>query len=186
MQDVQDTAIAQRSPNDLTVSVATPEPRRALEVMISEMFDDGQGRWRLVEQIEDQADCLLDLFVGIENDPALKIVDQPCRRPEPKLAIGCLLQFAAQKAATNQVKFGLAHGSQESKEKPVGVLSGVINPVLVDNQCVGQGTDLDETIPITARSCQARGFQAQDGAGPAQANLSDEVLKSVATGRRRP
>jgi hypothetical protein len=100
MQDVQDTAIAQGPPNDFTVSAATPEPRGALEVMISEVFDDGQGRRRLVEQIEDQPDCLLDLFVGIENDPPLKIVDQPRRRPEPKLAIGCLLQFVAQKAGT--------------------------------------------------------------------------------------
>ena len=78
VQDVQDTAMAQRSPNDLTVAAATPEPRGALEVMVSEVFDDGQGRRRLVEQVEDQPDCLLDLFVGIEDDPALED-----RRPAP-------------------------------------------------------------------------------------------------------
>jgi hypothetical protein len=50
-----------------------------LEVMLGEVFDDGQGRRRLVEQVEDQPDRLLDLFVGIEDDPALKIVDQPRR-----------------------------------------------------------------------------------------------------------
>ena len=52
MQDVQDAAIAQRSPNDLTVPATTPEPRGALEVMVGEVFDDGQGRRRLVEQVE--------------------------------------------------------------------------------------------------------------------------------------
>src|SRR4051812_7479086 len=54
VQDSQDTAMAQWSPNDLTVSPATPEPGGALEVMVSEVFDDGQGRRRLVEQVEDQ------------------------------------------------------------------------------------------------------------------------------------
>ena len=68
------------------------------------------------------------------------------------------------------MQFGFAHRSQESQEKTVGVLSGVIDPILVDDQGVGEGTDLDETIPIAARPCQARGFQAQDGPGPAQAD----------------
>ena len=83
------------------------------------------------------------------------------------------------------MQFGLAHGSQESQEKTVRVLSGVVDSVFVDDQGVGEGTDLDETIPITARSCQAGGFQAQDGPGPAQADLGDEVLKAVATSRGR-
>jgi hypothetical protein len=56
-------------------------------------------------------------------------------------------------------------------------------PVFVDDQGVGEGTDLDETIPITARACQAGSFQAQDGPGSSQADLGDEVLKSIATGR---
>ena len=43
VQDVQDTAMAQRSPNQLTVESTTPEPGGALEVMVSEMLDDGQG-----------------------------------------------------------------------------------------------------------------------------------------------
>ena len=83
------------------------------------------------------------------------------------------------------MKFGLAHGSQESQEKTVRVESGVVDSVFIDDQGVGEGTDLDETIPITARSCQAGGFEAQDRTGPAQANLGDQVLKTVATSRRR-
>ena len=43
VQDIQDTAMAQRSPNHLAVATAAPEPGGALEVMVSEVFDDGQG-----------------------------------------------------------------------------------------------------------------------------------------------
>ena len=161
VQDVQDPSMAQRSPDQLTVSAATPEPCGALEVMVGEVLDDGQGRSRLLEQVEDQPDRLLDLFVGIEDDPALRIVDQPRGRSEPELALGGLLQLAAQEAGTEQVEFGLAHGAQESQEETVGVYGGVVDSILVDDQGVGEGTDLDETIPIAAGACQAGGFQAK-------------------------
>ena len=78
VQDVQDTAMAQRSPDQLTVAATSPEPGGALEVMVGEVLDDGQGGSRLLEQVEDQPDGLLDLFVGVEDDPALRI-----SRPAP-------------------------------------------------------------------------------------------------------
>jgi hypothetical protein len=103
VQNVEDAAIAQRSPSDLTVLAAAPEARGELEVMVGEVFDNGQGGRRPVEQVEDQPDRLLDLFVGIQYDPALEIIDQSRRWPEPELTLRRLLQFAAKKAGTNQV-----------------------------------------------------------------------------------
>src|SRR6185295_14805721 len=101
----------------------SPEPGGALEVMVGKVLDDGQGGNRLLEQVEDQPDCLLDVFVGVEDDPALQIVHEARGRPEPEFATGCFLQLAAQEAGPEQVEFGLAHGSQESQEKTVGILS---------------------------------------------------------------
>src|ERR1035438_2216518 len=43
VQDVQNTAMAQRHQNHLIVVATPPEPGGALEVMDSEVFDDGQG-----------------------------------------------------------------------------------------------------------------------------------------------
>src|SRR5262249_19627509 len=65
VQDVQNTAMAQRTPNQLTVASPPPEPGGALEVMVREVLDDGQGRSRLLKQVEDQTDCILDLFVRV-------------------------------------------------------------------------------------------------------------------------
>ena len=89
--------MAQRSPNHLTVAATSPEPGGALEVMVGKVLDDGQGGNRLLEQVEDQPDCLLDVFVGVEDDPALQIVDEARGRPEPEFATGCFLQLAAQR-----------------------------------------------------------------------------------------
>ena len=41
VQDAEDTGVAQRSPNHLAMSAATPKPRGTLKVMVSEVFDDG-------------------------------------------------------------------------------------------------------------------------------------------------
>jgi hypothetical protein len=43
VQNVQDTAVAERTPNQLTVASTTPEPGGALELMVSEVLDHGQG-----------------------------------------------------------------------------------------------------------------------------------------------
>src|SRR5262249_35570654 len=101
MQNVEDAAVAQRFPNDLTVLTAALETHRELKVMVNEVFDNGQGGRRPVEQVEDQPNRLLDLFVGIQDDPTLENVDQSRRWPEPELTLIRLLQFATQKAGTN-------------------------------------------------------------------------------------
>src|SRR5262249_35292957 len=114
VQDLQDTAVAQRTADQLTVASTTPEPGRTLEMMVGEVVHDGQGGSRLLKRLEDQPDGLLDLFVGVEDDPALGIVDQPRGWPGPELALGCLLQLPAQEARAEPVEFGLAHGPEES------------------------------------------------------------------------
>jgi hypothetical protein len=91
-------------------------------VVLGEVLDDGQGRGRLLEEVKDQVQGVPDLFVGVEGHPALRIVDQPRGRPGPELALGGLLQLAAQEAAAEQAEFGLAHGPEEPQEETVGVL----------------------------------------------------------------
>ena len=54
--------------------------------MVGEVLDHRQGRSRLLEGVEDQPDRLLDLFIGIEDDLARRVVDQPRGWPEAELA----------------------------------------------------------------------------------------------------
>src|SRR5262249_37278590 len=178
--------MAEGFPDQVAVSSPTPEPSGTTEAVLGEVLDDGQGRGRLVEEVEDQAHRVTDLLVRVEDDPALGVVDQSRGRSEPELALAGLVQLASQHSATEPVQFGLAHGAQESQEEPVGIRGGVIDSILVDDQRAGQSTDLNETIPVAAGACQARRFQAEYGPGPAQADLGDEVLKAVTTDRGRP
>src|SRR3954451_19466226 len=155
----QDTTLP---PDQLTVAGAAPEPGGAAEVILGEVLDDGPRRSRSLEQVEDQPDRVPDLLVGIEDDPALRIVDQPRGGAEPESAVAGLLELAAQQAGTEPVQFGLAHGAEDPQEQTVGVLRGIIDPVVVDDQGISQGTDFDEGIPIAAGPRQAGRFEAED------------------------
>ncbi len=65
------------------------------------------------------------------------------------------------------MQLGFAHGPFDPQEQAIVVLSRIINAILVNDEGIGQATNLDEAIPIAARTGQARCFQAEDGAGTA-------------------
>src|SRR5512138_2322103 len=103
VQDGQDPAVTQGAPGQFAVADPAPEPGGAAEVMVGEVLDDGQGRTRVLEKVEDQPDRMPDLFVGVEHDPSLRVIDQPRGRPGPESAVSGLLQLAAQQAGAEPV-----------------------------------------------------------------------------------
>src|SRR5262249_48809931 len=52
VQDGPDPTMAEGFPDQVTVSSTTPKPSGATEVVLGEVLDDGQGRGRLVEEVE--------------------------------------------------------------------------------------------------------------------------------------
>ena len=183
VQDVQDAAVPQRLPEQFAVAGLAPEAIGEEQVVLGEVLDDRQGRARLLEQGEEQADRLLHLLVGIEDEPAGRVEDQADGRTHPQFALFGAGQLAAEQAVAEPVQFGLAHGAEDAQQQAVGVLGGVVDAVLVDDQGVGQGTDLQQAIPVAAGAGQARGFQAEDGPGLAQPDLGDQELEAVAVHR---
>jgi len=99
VEDGQYPTVAQGSPDQFTVAGPPPPTGGEKELMVAKVLDDRQGRTRFLEQIEDEPQGLLNLFVGIKDDPTSGVVDQPRRRTETELAFVSLLQFAAQEAA---------------------------------------------------------------------------------------
>ena len=52
-------------------------PGGEAELILGEVLDHAQRGPHALEGVEDQADRLLDLFVGIEHDLSSGVVDQP-------------------------------------------------------------------------------------------------------------
>lgn len=96
-----------------------------------------------------------------------------------EFALASLFQLAAEQARAQPVQLRLAHRPHDPEEKLIGVLSGIVDPLFVDDQRLGQGADLEQAMPIAAGACQPRGLQAEDGPRLAQPDQRDEPAEAL-------
>src|SRR5215813_2893534 len=83
------------------------------------------------------------------------------------------------------MEFGLAHRAPKAQEQTIIILARIIEAILVDDEGIGEGTDLNEAIPLATGPSEARGLQTDYRARSAQADFGDQILKSGAPYRRR-
>ena len=166
-------------PEQFAIMGFAPETLGEEQAVLAEVLDDRQGGTRQLEPREQQPDGLLHLFVGIEDQSAGRVEDQADGGTHPEFPPFGAGQLAAEQSVAEPVKFRLAHGAEDAEEQAVGVLAGVVDAVLVDDQGVGQGADLQQAIPVTTGAGQAGRFQAEDGAGLPEPDLGDQELEAV-------
>src|SRR5271157_2144846 len=70
--------------------------------------------------------------------------------------------------------------------KTIVELTRIVETILVEDQGVGQGTDLQQAMPVAVVPRQPGDFQAQHDAGIPQAHLGDQVLKALPVRCRGP
>jgi hypothetical protein len=136
-----------------------------------------------IERIEQHADRALNFNVRVEDDLAVRSIDQAGGRADLELTAARLVEDAAAQAGSYYMEFGLAHRPFEAEQEPVVEGRGVVDTVLVKDQGTAQRTELDQTVPIGRVSGQSGNLEAHHDAGSAQGNLTDEVLEAVT--RRR-
>ena len=139
----------------------------------------------MLEQGEQQPHGLLHLLVGIEDESAGRVKDQADRRAHPQLALLRPGQLAAEEPVAKPVKFRFAHGAQYAQEQAIRILAGVVDAVLVDDERIGQGADLQQPVPVGAGPGQPGRFEADDGPGLAEPDLCHQQLEPVAVHRGR-
>jgi hypothetical protein len=181
VEDGQDAPAGEGLPSQFTVTNAAPGAGGKEEMLCGEVLDDRECRAGVIKPVQGESDRLLDLLIGVEDDLTGGVINETGRWTKAELTFLGFFQLAAHEATAEPVEFRLAHGSFEAQEEPVIVLTGIVDPFFVHHQRVGQGTNLDEAIPITARAGEARRFQAEDSAGTSQTDLRDEELKAVST-----
>src|SRR6478609_3988712 len=96
VEDGQDTSVVQRSPGQLAVTAPPVMAGGDGELMLGEILNDPRRGPYLVEGVEDQAQRLLHLLVGIEDDLAGGFMDQAGGEPGAKLTGSGPLQLASQ------------------------------------------------------------------------------------------
>ena len=64
-------------------------------------------------------------------------------------------------------------------------MRGIIEAVLIQDERLGQGADLEEAMPVGGVARQARDFQTHHEAGAPEADIADQLLKPFAVRGRR-
>ena len=64
---------------------------------------------------------------------------------------------------------------------PISVVEmrGIVDAVFVEDECVGERTDLEQPVPVSRVACQSRHLESQHDAGASHADLGDEFLKTL-------
>lgn len=76
-----------------------------------------------------------------------------------------LLELATPPPATQPMPLRLTQGAAKAPEQAIVVLAGVVDPVLVDDAGVGQGTELDEPVPVASGLAHVAEGLAVEGLG---------------------
>ena len=82
------------------------------------------------------------------------------------------------------MKFGLAHGSFQPQQQAVIEACWVIDPILIEDQCVGERADLQKTMPVGVVPGQARDLEPHNDARVSHTDIGDQALKTFAPGCR--
>jgi hypothetical protein len=150
------------------------------------VLDRGTGRARALVGREEAGQRLLDLPIGIEGHAALPVIDQAHRQRIPQLAAIGLAPDAALQPQSQQVELRLAHRALQPEDQSIIEMIWIIESVLVQDQRVGQGTELQEVMPVAAIAGQPRDLQPQDDPGVTQADLGHQPLEALAVRGRGP
>ena len=111
-------------------------------------------------------------------------MDQAHRQRAAQLAAPRLVEDAAAQTGSQHVQLSLTHRALETQQQAVVEVGRVVDPVLVEDQRVGQGADLQQPVPVGRIAGQPRHLQTEHDASMAEPNLGDQLLEAFAIARR--
>src|SRR6266480_7466479 len=179
VQDIQHPPIAQSPPHQFFRVRPSPQACGKAQVVLGKMTDYRECRAMLLKEREDESNGLLHCLVRIKHDVVSRIVHQSYGQAKAQLAFFSLGQLSALQALPQPMQFRFAHGAFEAQQQTIIVQSRIVDALLVDDQRVGERTDLQQAIPVAARTSQARDFQAQHGTNVSETDLGHQELKSI-------
>ncbi|MBP2449767.1 hypothetical protein JOH51_007275 [Rhizobium leguminosarum] len=91
---------------------------------------------------------LSDLQVRIESHIAGMVIDQSGWQGATELAAPCLVEDTAAQPCLDHMQFGLTHCSLEAEQEAVVETCRIVDAVLVENEGVSKGADLQQTLPV--------------------------------------
>ena len=132
------------------------------------------------ELLQDQAYYLLDLLVGIELQFAVRPDDVARGRLPQPFAATAPIQPTGLHPLLELVQFEASHEALDRQEHPIVEVMWMIQSVLVGEQGVEGGADLDQPATVLVFTGQAVDLEAEDQADVAQGDLREQPGEIVA------
>jgi hypothetical protein len=148
MQEMDGPAQAERRPRQLPLARPCGQADGEEQPLFTEVLDGGVRGARAEEGLEEQPHALLDLRVGIEGHAAVRGVDEADGQMAAQLAAARLVQDAAAQAGPQHVQLGFAHGPLETQQQSVVEVRGIVDAILIEDEGVGEGADLQQPVPV--------------------------------------
>ena len=131
-----------------------------------------------VELVEDQADDVLGLLVGVERDQTGRQLDIPGRDADDQLPAAGLVQLPLMHPLLEDVELGLVHHPGQAEQEAIRVIRRVIHPVGVGEQDAEAGAELEQVVPVLAGPGQPARLQPEDQPDPIQGHLGEQPLEA--------
>lgn len=178
LQDVQGAMVEQGPPDELALVGSGVHPAREEPALLAEAAHGGRRRSAAAEGLEELGDGLLDGAIGIEHHLARGVVDEPDGQGDLELAAARLGQLAAEEPGPEHVQLRFGHGALHAEQQPVVEVRRVVEAVLVEDQGIGQGADLEEAVPVRGAARQAGHLEPEHHADLAHADGGHEALEA--------
>ena len=171
------------TPDEFAVPDAAVCAARKTQTELVETFDHGISCPFALEQVEDGANGTLHFLIGIERN-IVALIHITNRQRELELTFARLVELAAMEARANDVQLGLRKRALHAQHQAVVEVGRVVAAVLVHHQRPGDGTELQQTVPLLVGACQTRGFEREDRPHLTHRHIADQRVEVRAIGRR--
>ena len=179
-QNLMDLRIRGCYPPDLLKRVRMQREAQALR---AEPQPYAPCRAHLGEALKDGADCRTHRLIGMQQHLAIPLAPhQADRQPAAQFAAGGLVADPTEQPRPKHVQFRFRHRAFQAQHQPVVEQSGVINPVGIADQRVGDPAQVEEPIPVGIVTRQARDFQPEHDADQAERDFRDHARKAGTVG----
>src|SRR5262249_19032473 len=141
---------------------------------------DLAGAAQLAELGEDAAESFLDLTVGTQFQNAVLGADVTDGHLPEDESFFDLLFPGGLGALAEQAQLEFSQTPLQAQQKSVIEQTRVVDALLVDEQGPGQGTQIDQVLPVPLVTGQARSFQGADGADLSLADGGEQAAEAWA------
>jgi len=160
-----------RAPSHLPAFWSTHGAKRQLDPMLPQVARDGTDAPQDSELLQDQTQGALDLLVGIELQFAVRPEDIARRRLPQPFATAAPIQPAGLHTLLELVQFETSHEAFDRQDHAIIEVMWMVQSILVGEQGVERGANLDQTATLLVFTGQAVDLEAEDQADVAQGDL---------------